>query len=299
MHKEPGFWEGLNTVVTGHAGLIGQSLTKELVQLGADVTGFDLKKHDNIMNYSAVLKAVTGADSVFHLAAQSMVDTARSDPYEAWRVNVMGTLNVIEACREAKVKSIAVATSNHVYGVNRGRVAEDANLNDLDTYSATKIAVDYMSRSYSHVYGTPIVVIRNTNCFAAHDPHQRHIVPYSIGCFLEGVQPTLTSDGTTKKSYLHSEDVAGAYLAASQYVIEHPRSHHVFNVSDEPISTIDLVRTIAEVMQVKADPVIGLTHVGHDEELDSTLIRKVVGWKPKYTLRQAIAVTADKMALMR
>ena len=156
-----------------------------------------------------------------------------------------------------------------------------------------------MSRSYSHVYGTPIVVIRNTNCFAAHDPHQRHIVPYSIGCFLEGVQPTLTSDGTTKKSYLHSEDVAGAYLAASQYVIENPRSYHVFNVSDKPISTIDLVRTIAEVMKVKANPVIGMTHVGHDEELDSSLIRRVAGWKPKYTLRQAIAVTADKMALMR
>ena len=293
------FWEGLNTVVTGHAGLIGQSLTKELEEQGAQVTGFDLRNHDDIMNYSAVLKAVTDADSVFHLAAQSMVDEARTKPYDAWRVNLMGTLNVIEACREAKVKSVAIATSNHVYGVNRGKVVEDSQLTDLDTYSATKIAADYLGRSYNHVYGTPVVIIRNTNCFAAHDPHQRHIVPYSIGCFLDGVQPTLTSDGTTKKSYLHSEDVAGAYLAASQYVIEHPRSHHVFNVSDEPISTIDLVRTIADVMKVKADPIIGTNHVGHDEELDSTLIRKVVGWKPKYTLREAIAVTADQMALMR
>ena len=293
------FWEGLNTVVTGHAGLIGQSLTKELEEQGAEVTGFDLRNHDDIMDYSAVLKAVTGADSVFHLAAQSMVDEARTKPYDAWRVNLMGTLNVIEACREAKVKSVAIATSNHVYGVNRGKVVEDSQLTDLDTYSATKIAADYLGRSYNHVYGTPVVIIRNTNCFAAHDPHQRHIVPYSIGCFLDGVQPTLTSDGTTKKSYLHSEDVAGAYLAASQYVIEHPRSHHVFNVSDEPISTIDLVRTIADVMKVKADPIIGTNHVGHDEELDSTLIRKVVGWKPKYTLREAIAITADQMALMR
>jgi len=293
------FWEGLNTVVTGHAGLIGQSLTKELEEQGAQVTGFDLRNHDDIMNYSAVLKAVTGADSVFHLAAQSMVDEARTKPYDAWRVNLMGTLNVIEACREAKVKSVAIATSNHVYGVNRGKVVEDSPLTDLDTYSATKIAADYLGRSYNHVYGTPVVIIRNTNCFAAHDPHQRHIVPYSIGCFLDGGQPTLTSDGTTKKSYLHSEDIAGAYLAASQYVIEHPRSHHVFNVSDEPISTIDLVRTIADVMQVRADPVIGTNHVGHDEELDSTLIRKVVGWKPKYTLREAIAITADQMALMR
>jgi CDP-glucose 4,6-dehydratase len=202
------FWKGKRVVVTGGSGLIGTPMFAKLADLGISWgCNLDIPEYD-VLDYNDILGGVSRADVCIHLAAISHVEDSRSRRHNTFDVNVRGTYNVLEACLDAGVKSVVVASSNHVYG-NQDvfPVPETAPLNQLDTYSASKIAADYIARAYGHNYGLPVAIIRNTNCFGPEDPHSDHLVPGTILSILRGGRPVLRSTGLTKKGYLYVEDV--------------------------------------------------------------------------------------------
>lgn len=310
------FWEGKRVLVTGSEGLIGKPMVRKLYEEGAEVTRFDAEFGLDICDYGEMLWRIEDPlpDICIHLAAISGVEDSRTAGARAYEVNVMGTVNVLEACREAGVKAVVTASSNHVYGGPHpvtypdGRVDEHAQFKQMDTYSVTKICADYITRSYFHNYGLPTVAVRNTNCYGPEDPHMDHLIPGTIQSILEGKRPVIKSDGLTKKSYLYVDDVVDAYLLVAETLYKHPRpewdpsclSGCGVNVADIPISTLCIVDTIGHLMvpgigapgpHLNWTPeILGEPNDQHDECLNSTLIRRM-GWTPKYNLHQGLEKT--------
>ncbi len=283
----------MKILITGSEGLIGRPLSKLLTERGDEVIPFDIVGRRDIMERKAVSKYIRRADAVIHLAAQSGVEQARDAGYHAWQLNVVGTLNVLDACR-LHDKPVVMASSNHIYGHGDEPTKENAPQFQLDTYSATKHAADVMARSYAHNYGLRCAVVRNTNCFGPDDPHDDHIVPGSILSLLRGEPATIRSNGKQDKAYLYVDDVAEAYTAVLDWLIsEKGIPGTAFNVSaDEWISVLNLVQSIYKAVGVDGSPIVeGAPNDQADEWLDDSLMRSLTGWKPRHTLEEALAKT--------
>ncbi len=305
------FWANQKVVVTGCSGLMGGHLCKLLLEEGAYLTGYDLtgegtlSSHglagqfpviqEDIRNRETLYRAIRRHGVVFHLAAVSGVEASKQNPKRAWTVNVSGTGVVLDTCKAAGIDgAVVVASSNHIYGFQEALpVPETAQLNQLDTYSATKIAVDYMARSYAHNYRVPTVIMRNTNCFGPHDPHRDHIVGGTLYALVQGQRPVIRGTGKTSKSYLHVADVARAYMAAAEWEAETGRCGEVFNVSDKPISVRDFVDLMcqatghADLLPI----VLGQGNDQNNEWMDDTKLRTLTTWRPRYSLESAIQET--------
>ena len=294
------FWKGKRVAVTGGSGLMGTPMIRKLKEMGAAPRNLDLPEWD-VTNPAAMLAAMSYADICIHLAAMSHVEDSRNNPLLSWQTNVAGTWNVLDACRTYKVGAVVVASSNHVYGKQEVfPVPETAQLNQLDTYSATKVCVDYITRAYAHNYGLPTAVIRNTNCFGPNDPHSSHIIPGTILSILVGEAPVIRSTGLVKKGYLYVDDVVDAYLLVAEKIYTGTTEARLlrgkaFNVGAPPISSLDLVRLIMGVMGKSSEEsvsILGKTNDQHDEMMDSSRIT-ALGWEPKYSLTEGLEVTIE------
>lgn len=288
------FWENKKVIVTGGSGLIGTPMRVKLEEMGAEVMNADLPKWD-ITDVAAMMAAMTDKDICIHLAAVSHVEDSRANPLMSWQTNVQGTWNVLDACRTFNVGAVVVASSNHVYGKQEiYPVPETAKLNQLDTYSTTKICVDYITRAYAHNYGLSAAVIRNTNTFGPDDPHSSHIVPGTILSLLDGKTPVIRSTGTVRKGYLYVDDVVDAYLLVAENAYNHGafNNDNVFNVGAPPIAARDLVQMIMTIMDATdQDPIVlGRPTDQHNEQMDSTRIMSL-GWEPKYSLQEGLEKT--------
>tara|TARA_Y100000310_G_scaffold297734_1_gene331013 strand:+ start:224 stop:1147 length:924 start_codon:yes stop_codon:yes gene_type:complete len=298
-----------------------------LLEQGADLTGHDLDDVGILKAYGLagafpmavadiregrpLEEALQGQDVCIHLAAISGVEQSRARPYETYDVNVMGTVHVLEVAKALVPDAVVVvASSNHIYGRQTTYpVLESAPLNQRDTYSVSKIAADYIARSYAHNYGLSTVVVRNTNCFGPHDPHHDHLVPGTILSLLKGESPVIRGTGKTKKSYLYVDDVAEAYMAVAQWCAETRHKGEAFNVADEPISVLAMVRAITDIIHpavltkgagfpmfrgsVEGTIILGEPNDQNDEMLDSGLIKRLVGWEPRTSLREGLSRTVE------
>ena len=250
----------------------------------------------DILSMGELIARTRNKDIVLHLAGVSGIAESRQSPRKTYLANTMGTVNVLEACRVNKPNAVVVATSNHVYGSQPVQPHnEEASLNDLDTYSVSKICADYIARSYGLSYNMNTAVIRNTNCFGIGDPHNDHIVPGTILSILRGQSPIIRSTGKIRKGYLYVDDVAEAYLDVGEWLSLNPnKCGEVFNVAAEPVSTHSLVSLICKLMDY--DRKITTNNQPTPEEhqwLDDSKIREQVGWKPRHTLEEGLIKTIE------
>jgi len=311
------FWKGRRVLVTGISGFLGGWLARKLVDADAEVFGFDLDTtgvlslHGLAGAFPVIEGSVLDLDAVTdvlqtneievcaHLAGQSMIEGAAESPLPAWEVNVRGTWIVLEACRRTPgIRSVATASSNHTYGKQSSYPhGEDAPFNQLDTYGASKASADLVTRTYARAYGVPAVAVRNTNSFGPADPHGTHVVTGSILSVLEGNRPVIRSDGRPTKAYLYVEDTVEGYMALCEGAAASERVRgEGFNVTaDEPISVIDLVRTILSVADSDLEPdVQGAPDPDPEYEYQlNRSVREAVGWSPRFSLEQGLRLTLD------
>jgi len=282
-------------LVTGGSGLIGHFLLPKLVAQGDSVFNFDMTEGRDILDLAQIRGALSGynPDVVIHLAAQSGVEAARDRAFDTLRLNVMGTVNVLESCRDYDVKDVVVASSNHVYGEQAKRpFTEDMALNQHDLYSVSKICTDVITQAYAHNYGLNAVAVRLTNTYGPGDPHSDHIIPGSILSLLQGMVPALRSMGLVKKSYLYGEDCADAFITIADNC-EKLKGQAVNVVGSEPISSHSLAALLTEIHGWSAAPLIGgIPNDQHDEFLDGSKM-KMLGWEPQYTLQEGLEKTYE------
>ena len=322
----PNFWRNKNVFITGSTGFIGYWLTKELVESGAKVTGLvrdvvpqsaffqcNLDKKINIVNGKIdnlqLLKRIMSEyeiDTVFHLAAQTQVGVAYQDPLSTFETNIMGTWNILEACRTngLYVKRIIVASTDKAYGEQANLpYTENAPLQGSYPYDVSKSCTDLIAYSYFKTYQLPVCITRCGNVYGPGDLNFQRLIPGTILAVLKNQPVIIRSDGTFKRDYFYVKDTVNAYLTLASSIENLNLSGEAFNFSSgTPISVIDMTHKILEVFGRKDYPIKILGEVKHeikDQYLSNQKAYKILGWKPKYTIENALKETIDSFVSFR
>src|SRR6202522_964943 len=222
-------------LITGIGGFIGSSLARELLRRGEQVRGvdnFSTGKKDNlsgiletidfreadILDLDSLREACEGGDYVLHQAAIPSVPKSVLDPLASNRANIDGTVNVLIAARDAKVKRIVYAASSSAYGDTPTLPKYEAmNPNPISPYAVAKLASEYYMVSFYRCYGLETVCLRYFNIFG---PRQDPSSPYSgvLAKFsmqmLRGEQPTIFGDGETSRDFTYIDNAVSANLLA-------------------------------------------------------------------------------------
>jgi CDP-glucose 4,6-dehydratase len=283
---------------------------------GADVVGLDVawdpmraafaaegvRKVDGDVRDTRLLLRVlreTGADSVVHLAAQTLVGPALLDPVTTFSNNIEGSWSVLEACRaSASVTSIVVASTDKAYGDWSGRpYREDMALRAHHPYDVSKAATDLLGQSYAATYGLPVAITRCGNLYGGGDLNWSRIVPGTIRSVLQGERPVIRSDGTFVRDYLHVDDGARGVLLLGAAVRDRPEIRgEAFNfAATDRLTVLEVVHRILALMGSSLVPeVLGLdvTEI-RDQRVSAAKSKRVLGWRPEVRLddglREAIA----------
>jgi nucleoside-diphosphate-sugar epimerase len=224
-------------LVTGGAGFIGSNTVDELVRRGHEVVvldDFSAGKAGNlaqvrskiqlleasVTNFDALREGCHGVDCLIHLAAQTSVPRSVRDPIETNLINVNGTLNVLVAARDAKVKRVVFASSCAVYGKTSVLpIREDASLSPISPYGVSKQVGESYGRVFHEMYGLEFVALRYFNVFG---PRQDPSSPYSgvlsvfNAALLAGTQPTVYGDGEQSRDFVYVANVVEANLLAAE-----------------------------------------------------------------------------------
>lgn len=311
-------WSRSNVLVTGATGLLGSHLVEKLLERGATVTclvrdavpssravtsGLLAKVqvvHGGLEEYEVVLRALNEyeIDTVFHTGAQTIVGTASRSPRSTWESNVRGTWQLLDACRECPklIRRVVVASSDKAYGDHdQLPYTEQAPLRGRFPYDASKAASELVAFSYFTSFGVPLAITRCGNLFGAGDLNWNRLVPGTIRSALAGERPVIRSDGKFVRDYFYVEDAALAYLALAEKLHEPGVAGEAFNFGTEtPLDVLALVRRILTLMdRASLEPVI-LNEASLEirkQYLDCAKARRVLGWRPRFTLDEALAKT--------
>ena len=309
----------MRALVTGARGFAASWLAKALLVEGAEVssidregsspTGLELHEIDGQVNdvvadlrdHDAVLDLLRAnrIDAVFHLAAQTIVGDANACPIPTFETNIEGTWVVLEACREAGVERIVVASSDKAYGPHdRLPYTEDSALQPIFPYDVSKAASDLIARSYWHTYGLPVAVTRFANLYGGGDRNFSRLIPETVTAVLDGRRPVIRSDGSPERDFLYVEDAAHVYLALASALENEGIPGEAFNAGwGRPHPVRDVVDLICELGPNDVEPDFrgaGKPYAEIDRQyLDSTKIRERIGWEPTIDLREGISRTLE------
>jgi CDP-glucose 4,6-dehydratase len=311
------YWLDRPVFVTGCTGMLGSWLTIALVDRGAAVTGLvrdqvpfshlrhsgyqDLIRivHGDVTDYELVARALNEyeIDTVFHLAAQTIVSIANRAPLSTFETNIKGTWNILEAARRSpKVQCVLVASSDKAYGPHDELpYTEDAALRGCHPYDVSKACADRIAHTYATTYDLPVAITRCANLYGGGDLNWSRLVPGTIRSVLRGERPLIRSDGMLSRDYLYVKDGAAAYLKLAESVNASDVRGGAFNFGlDDPKTVMEVVQVIIDVSdQPTLKPIIlgEAKNEIHDQYLDSTKAKQVLGWAPQYSLKEGLRKT--------
>jgi len=305
-------------LVTGAHGFVASRLARGLLERGDAVTVLDLPSQRSglaLQGIEAEVELVeadlrdaraVGAtieagefDSVFHLAAQTLVGPAMADPTATFETNVGGTWKLLEACRRAEVPAVVVASSDKAYGPSDELpYREEMRLRPASPYEASKAAADAIALSYRPAFGLPVAVTRFANIYGGGDLNFSRLVPEAIAAVLDGRRPQIRSDGSPERDLLYVEDAVAAYFAVESAVgAGGPGAGEAFNAGGErPYSVAEILETIGAVAGGLDPEYLGSGNPPGEidrQYVDSTKLRELTGWRPEVSLRDGLIRTLD------
>ena len=222
-------------LVTGGAGFIGSHLVDKLLGDGYDVKVIDNEsasendffywneKADNylydILNDNKIEKLFKDIDCVFHLAAESRIQTAIKNPSKTFSVNFKGTLNILNACKKYNVNRIIYSSTSSIYGLkNIPPLKENMDRDCLNPYSSSKAAGEDLVKIFSRFYNLKSIILRYFNVYGERQPTKGQYAPV-VGLFQkmkkDGKPMTVVGDGKARRDYTHVKDVVNANILAA------------------------------------------------------------------------------------
>jgi CDP-glucose 4,6-dehydratase len=310
-------WKNRNVLITGCTGLLGSHLTSMLVDRGANVVGLvrDMVPKSNLIKSGVCeeINVVRGSiedfftvertlneyevDTVFHLAAQTIVGIANNNPLSTFESNIKGTWCLLEACRRVPgIGRIVIASSDKAYGdQEKMPYDEDSPLQGAHPYDVSKSCADLLANTYYKTYRLPVCITRCGNFYGPGDLNFNRIVPGTIRSVLHNETPTIRSDGTSIRDYFYVKDAALAYLHLAEKMEDTNIHGEAFNFSNElQIPVLELVEKILKLMnRTDLKPVVlneASNEIKH-QYLSAKKARQRLGWKPKYNLDDALKET--------
>lgn len=313
------YWKKRNVLVTGAAGFIGSHLVERLVREGARVTALvhynsqsswanlelaepQLKKKvrvimGDLIDPRSVQEAVDGQHTVFHLGALIAIPYSYVAPASYVEVNIKGTLHVLEACRRCNTARMVHTSTSETYGTARYvPMDEEHPLQGQSPYSASKIGADKLAESYFLSFKLPVSTIRPFNCYG---PRQsaRAIIPTILTQFLAGKTELKLGSLKPVRDFTYVEDTVDGFLKVAQ---SKAAIGQVINVGAGKGVTIgELVEIAARVCgsqyRVREERARVRPEASEVQRLicDNRKARKLLGWKPRVTLRQGLTQVRD------
>lgn len=296
----------MRVFITGASGLIGSHLAKMLADEGNEVVVLyrdlvpsmwleeALEKcieiRGDVRNIDLLKRVINEyeIEHVYHLAGETIVGRAYRDPLNTFETNLMGCLNVLEACRQLNVKRILVQSTDKVYG-DKVDASEEDCLVPIEPYNTSKVCQDYIARSYIETYGLKIVISRCCNVYG-YDRASR-IIPNTIRTCLRGESPVLyAGEEETTRQYIHINDVCNAlvFLMGKNWV-------GPINVgTDDVLTQAQVVRRICRHFGIQE------RLVNREKPFKQILKQslnwskiKAFGWRPQLTFDEGIRITTE------
>ncbi len=301
-------------LVTGGAGFIGSNIVEELLKRGYSVRVLDnfatgkrenLKEFNNdveliegdIRSFHIVQQAVKGIDVILHQAALPSVPRSIKDPITSNEVNVVGTLNILEAAKDAGVKRVVYASSSSVYGDNPELPKHEAMIpNPLSPYAVSKLAGEKYCNVYSRLYGIETVALRYFNVFGPkQDPNSQYsaVIPLFIHAMMKDKSPTIFGDGTQSRDFTYVANVVeGNILAATKDI----QSGLVMNCACHGQITLnELINELNKLLGKNIKPVYANPRPGDIKHsfADINLIEKKLDFKPLVKFTDGLKITVE------
>lgn len=301
-------------LVTGGAGFIGSHLVEALTESGRElrvldnlatgsrenidafVGGSDFIEGD-IRSYHVVREAMADVDYVLHQAALPSVPRSIRDPITSTDVNVMGTLNILHAAREAGVRRVVIASSSSVYGDNPALPKkEDMCPRPLSPYAVSKLAAEQYCQTFWRVYGLETVALRYFNVFGPRQsPYSQYaaVIPKFISALLAGEPLTVHGDGTQSRDFTYVANVVQANLLACEAP---DAAGHVFNVARGDRHTLlDLIAVLESISGKRAEIVHTPSRPGDvpHSQADIASASKLLGYDPAVEFADGLKRTFD------
>jgi CDP-glucose 4,6-dehydratase len=322
----PDFWRGKRVLLTGHTGFKGSWLSLWLASMGAEVTGysdevptdpslFDLARvgedvrdvRGDVRDFEALRRAAEGAEIVLHLAAQPIVRRSFTEPRETYEVNVMGTVNVLEAARAAgDVRAVINVTSDKCYENREWEWAyrEDEPMGGHDPYSSSKGASELVTSAWRRSFALPLASARAGNVIGGGDWGADRLIPDVMRAAVED-RPVEIRNPTATRPWQHVLNPLSGYLVLAQALYADPAYATAWNFGPadgeaRPVSWI--VGRLDELWpgglrwehDMSEHP-----HEAHYLKVDSSRARARLGWTPRWNLERTLAAVVDWYAALR
>lgn len=298
----------MKVLVTGGAGFIGSQIADRLAQEDHEVVVLDdlssgrREQVPGAANFyqmevdSRWLDRVVARerpDAVCHLAAQVSVARSVQDPVNDARINILGSLGLIQACHHHQVKRFVFAsTGGDIYGdAVQVPTPETYPAAPISPYGSAKLSVEHYLHVYREVYGFSAVALRLANVYGPRqDPHgEAGVVAIFSRALLEGQPATINGDGLQTRDYVFVGDVVDAFVVALKSDVR--GSYNVGTGVETDV--LELYQLVAAAASSSASPLHGPPRPGEQRRscLDATLIRSQLGWEPRVSLEQGIPET--------
>lgn len=306
----------MNILVTGGAGFIGSCFVRHILTkypdykvINLDALTYagnianldDIKNnpnykfvHGNICDKKLVRELVEQVDAVVNFAAESHVDRSITGPEIFIETNVQGTLNLLQASKEAKVERYLQVSTDEVYGTlgKTGYFYETTPIAPNSPYSASKASADLLVRAYFETYKMPVL---NTRCSNNYGPYQfpEKLIPFFISQLLKGEKVPVYGDGLNVRDWLYVYD----HCEAIDVVLHKGKVGEVYNIGGHNEKTnMEITRIILNAMGKDESSIKYVEdRLGHDRRyaISNDKITSELGWKPSLTFEEGIKITID------
>lgn len=299
----------MKVMVTGGAGFIGSHIVDLLLENNYEVCIIDNLCHGKIQNVNPKAKfykydlldrdvfnifQMEKPEIVIHEAAQ--VSTANSiiNPIEDAQINIIGTLNLLEAAKNVKVRKVIYSSSAAVFGEpNYLPIDEEHPLKMISNYGVSKHVVEHYLSVYKKLYNISYVILRYSNVYGPKQDSSAEGGVVSIFCdkVLKNESPYIYGDGEQTRDFIYVKDVARANLLAIQ-----SKSEGIFNVSSsQKLSINKLLKYISNILNKNITPIYSKKRYGDikDSLITYNKIFREIGWKPEYEILEGLKETIE------
>jgi len=282
----------LKVLVTGGSGFVGSYVVRELVKAGKEVLDFDLVSPEqgssefvkgDILNFGQVLKVLEGVDVVCHVAAIGDVYRAEENPRLATEINVLGTVNLLEAARIKGIKRFIYTSTWEVYGDVEDQVLTEETANKPHhPYNTTKYCGDLMVQCYSRFYGIPAVILRIGTAYGV-GMRDTAVIPLFINKALKGESITLHGTGKQGRQFVHARDLGKVFVKVVDSSVT-----GIFNLAGNELITVKMIveSVKKKVVSVNIEKEPARKGDVQPIPISSLKIKKALGWKPEVSFNQ-------------
>lgn len=305
-------YKNKKVLVTGFCGFKGSWLMLWLKRLGAEVMGYghppNTKPNHHFLlgsspgrlgdlldnDFLRIVMENFQPDLVIHLAAKAIVARTFDEPRETFENNVMGAVNILEACRQTpSVKGVVMITTDKIYENREWNYAyrEIDDLGGVDPYSASKVCVEQVIRCYREAFGMKIATARAGNVIGGGDWSYKRLIPDIVRAAAKG-ETTIIHTPNATRPFQHVLEALNGYLLLGQKILQGENVNRAWNFGPEGemsvLEVLQIAKSVWPAVKWEVDNTPTHPHMVYLLKIDSTESKKLLGWKPVWDMKEAV-----------